>query len=188
MSMRKRAGAPSALVKWGLPMRSVCAVGFAALLATAACGGAGASRDESVPTPSVPPMVSDKLLMQGIIDPAAMVIWDATGETLVDVGSQPGAGKDDVWAAVRRSAITLAEAGNLLQLEGRPRDGDVWIETAKALADAGAAALAAADAKDVAKLSEAGDRIYLACENCHKKHLLTGAGSASPEGPGTEKK
>ncbi|MGE3844412.1 MAG: hypothetical protein AB7I50_22845 [Vicinamibacterales bacterium] len=169
-------------------MRSVFAVAVATLLVTMACGRSEPAPEQKTAAPTLPPMISDRLVMQEIVDPSARAIWDAIGETLLDTGTQPAPNKEAAWQSVRRGAITLAEAGNLLQLEGRPRDQDVWIRTAKALADAGAAALAAAEAKNLEKLTEVGDQIYLACEECHKTHLLPGAAPAPAAGGGAETK
>lgn len=156
-------------------MRSVIVVAMAGLLTTAACSRPQPpAEDAGPPAGLVKPAVSDKLVMQGIVDPSAKLIWDAAAD-----GVPEGANKDEAWAAVRRGAITLAESGNLLQLEGRPRDNDVWIQTAKLLTEGATAALEAAEAKNIEGLSEAGDKIYTACETCHKKHLLPAAAAAA---------
>ena len=45
------------------------------------------------------------------------------------------------------------------------------MQLSRAMVDAGAAALKAADAKDAAALSKAGDRIVASCENGHDQYL-----------------
>src|SRR5260370_1998340 len=41
------------------------------------------------------------------------------------------------WAAVRRSAGTLAESGNMLMVRGRARDQEDWMKDPKLLVDVG---------------------------------------------------
>jgi hypothetical protein len=74
------------------------------------------------------------------------------------------------WAAVRRGAVTLAESGNLLMLRGRARDQGEWMKDARMLADVGAAAYKAAQAKDWKALAALADQIDAACTTCHKQY------------------
>ncbi len=55
--------------------------------------------------------------------------------------------------------------------QGCARDQTAWMQLSRAMVDAGAAALKAADAKDAAALSKAGDRIVASCENGHDQYL-----------------
>jgi len=50
------------------------------------------------------------------------------------------------------------------------KDRAAFIQRAKALHEAGMAAVAAADAKDAQKLFEVGEQIESACENCHSHY------------------
>lgn len=61
------------------------------------------------------------------------------------------AGPPIAQAAVQRSAIQLAESGNLLRLRGRTMQGE-WNNDARMVVDVGAAACKAARAKDAAAL------------------------------------
>jgi len=80
-----------------------------------------------------------------------------------------GAPKSDAeWALVRRSALTLAESGDLLTMRGQNFQGD-WARDAKALADVGSAAYKAAQAKDFAALAGLTDSLDASCTNCHKQ-------------------
>jgi hypothetical protein len=74
------------------------------------------------------------------------------------------------WAAVRRSALTLAEAGNLLTMPARARDQNDWIKDARALADVGTAAYQAAQAKDLSALSALTESLDASCTACHKQY------------------
>lgn len=72
------------------------------------------------------------------------------------------------WATVRRSALTLAEAGNLLRSRGP--DQPEWIKDAKLLAAAGTAAYQAAQAKDTKALASVADSLDASCTGCHKQY------------------
>ena len=50
------------------------------------------------------------------------------------------------------------------------KDRAAFIQRAKALHEAGMAAVAAADAKNSQKLFEVGEQIEQACENCHSHY------------------
>jgi cytochrome c556 len=79
-----------------------------------------------------------------------------------------GGPKDDAeWAAVRRSALTLAESGTLLRARG-PAQPD-WVTDAKLLADAGGAAYKAAQAKDAKALAAVAGPLDASCTTCHKQ-------------------
>ena len=74
------------------------------------------------------------------------------------------------WAAIRRSALTLAESGNLLMMPGRVRDKANWATDAKNLADVGTAAYKAAQAKDFPALAAITDSLDASCTTCHKQY------------------
>jgi cytochrome c556 len=73
------------------------------------------------------------------------------------------------WAAVRRSALTLSESGNLLTIRGRAREGD-WAKDAKALADVGTAAYQAAQAQDFQALAALTESLDASCTACHQQY------------------
>ncbi|HUA17395.1 MAG TPA: hypothetical protein VMB25_01540 [Bryobacteraceae bacterium] len=109
-----------------------------------------------------PPQASMKQLMLDLIHPAA-------NDILLFVNR--GGSKDDAdWAAIRGSALTLAESGTLLSEHGRARDQGDWAKDAKLLGDAGAAAYQAAQAKDLAGLAAVTDSLDASCTTCHKQY------------------
>ena len=81
-----------------------------------------------------------------------------------------GPADEKEWAAVRRSAVTLAEAGNLLMLPGRARDQAEWTNDVKMLVDAGNAAYKAAEAKDVKALTALAGSLDSSCTTCHRQY------------------
>jgi hypothetical protein len=136
----------------------------AGLTLSAACGG---------PTP--PPfksVVDTKLLMQAVVDPNADLIWDAVKSIDTKAGSQEIRPKtDEEWIAVRNAAVTVAEAGNLLMLVPRAKNGDDWMKKAQEMIDTGEAAIRAAEAKNADRLFTVGGDIYDACSHCHASYL-----------------
>jgi hypothetical protein len=78
-----------------------------------------------------------------------------------------GAPKSDAeWAVVRRSALTLQESGDLLTMRNAQAD---WAKDAKTLADVGAAAYQAAQAKDLKALAALTEPLDASCTTCHKQ-------------------
>ena len=112
--------------------------------------------------PTFQPVGSVRQIMLGIVTPNSDVIFKVPNEAPKN---------DKEWATVQNSALTLAEAGNLLMLPGRAKDKEEWIKQARALVAAGSAAFKAANEKDAKALTDIGDKIYETCEACHAKYL-----------------
>ena len=70
------------------------------------------------------------------------------------------------WASLRRAALALQESGSLLAAPGRGAD---WAKDVKLLADAGAAAYKAAQAKDAGALAAVAGALDASCTTCHKQ-------------------
>src|SRR6266849_10811349 len=81
------------------------------------------------PSEAFPPAASVKQLMLDLIHPSSNDILLAIYR---------GGPKDEKdWAAVRRSAVTLAESGNMLMMRARARDQGDWMKDAKLIVDVG---------------------------------------------------
>lgn len=161
---------------------------------TAAC-----SKSQPAPAADAPPYepaATVKDIMQSIVDPAADQVWGAVTTVQTSTGTidkVPTTTED--WLKVRHGAVGMSEAANLLMMPGRhvarpgeksetpgvelepsemevliDKDRPAFIQRAKALHEAGLAAVAAADAKDPQKLFEVGEQIEQACENCHSHY------------------
>ena len=76
---------------------------------------------------------------------------------------------------VRLGAIALAEAANLLIMEGRARDQGQWVELSQAMADAAMEAFAAAEAEDPQLVFDLGESVYETCNNCHSVYWVDDA-------------
>ena len=133
-----------------------------------------------------------KDLMDSMVDPSADFLWDSVATTVSAKGIEDKAPHTDAeWAEVRRRAITLLEATNLLLMPGRHvakpgekaddpkvelapeqieqlinQDRKVWTDRAHALHDSAMASLKAIESKNAEELLNSGDGIDQACENC----------------------
>ena len=134
-----------------------------------------------------------KDIMDSMSDPHADVIWDAVATVVSPTGTEERQPRtDEEWQEVRRRAMQLIEAPNLLVMPGRAAaspgdksknagvelepaqiqaliDGDVsaFATRARVLQDAGMLALKASQDKNKEALFEAAGSIDKACENCH---------------------
>ncbi len=110
-------------------------------------------------------------LMVGRIEPAADHIWDSVSSTISFEGIDERFPRtDQEWAAVRRSALTLAEAGKLLATGNRSRDNGEWAKRARALVEAALETVKAAEARSPDAILETGEKIYNACIGCHQRY------------------
>ncbi len=101
-------------------------------------------------------------IMLGVVAPTSDVIFKVPNQAPKN---------DKEWKAVQDSALTLAEAGNLLLIPGRARDTGDWTKFAKSLVSQGSKAFKAANAKDAKSLEGIGNDIDQVCEDCHAKYL-----------------
>jgi hypothetical protein len=137
-----------------------------------------------------------KDIMDSMVDPGADFIWGAVETVVSAKGVEEKAPRtDEEWKEVRRHAIMLLEATNLLQMPGRQvakagekaddpkvelgpeqiedlinKDRASWIKYAHGLHDATMEAFKAIDAKDAEKLLDVGNGIDEACEKCHLQY------------------
>lgn len=114
--------------------------------------------DPSIPPP--PPKAASNWseLMIDVIYP--------TSDDLFYIANDPPA-DEAAWSRIRRSALMMAEAGNLLMMPGRRFDNDRWMRDARLLVDAGIAAYEAAKRKDQAAIEALNGQIYNSCVICH---------------------
>ena len=82
--------------------------------------GACSRREEPAPQPQFRPTATVKDIMTSIVDPESDVLWNAVATIVSLSGTEEREPKtDEEWAAVRRSAVQLVEATNLLRIPGR---------------------------------------------------------------------
>jgi hypothetical protein len=183
-------------VRWLLP--ACVALLLGSLAVTAACQKQPEphAAAASAPQPEFYPTATVKDLMQSVVDPAADVVWLSVTTVQSAKGTvETAPHTDEEWAKVRHGAVALTEAANLLMIPGRHvarpgeksetpgvelepsemetlinKDLPAFHKHAKALHDAGVAALQAIDAKDAPKVFEVGEQIERACEGCHSQY------------------
>lgn len=137
---------------------------------------AGARAAPSAPAPAeaptTTPVASVRQIMNGIVGPAATVIFDSVGTVItVDGIEETRPRTDQEWEAVGNSAAALAEAGNLLMLGDRAVDRGQWGEMSRALIDAGSVAVKATEDQNVEDLFTAGEIVNRSCDECHQQYL-----------------
>jgi hypothetical protein len=164
------------------------------VLMVLACEAAPPSSGETAdPGPPFRATVSIEEVMRYMIDPSADAIWESVVTIVTDDGIQEIKPEtDDDWALLRRYAVTLTEATNLLLMPDRrvAEEGSIselpgvdlepeqieallsenrgaWTQFTLGLHDSGVTVLEAIDAQDLDALLVAGDALDLACENCH---------------------
>ncbi len=137
-----------------------------------------------------------KEIMDSIVDPSADFIWQSVKKVSSAKGIEEKKPRtDEEWKEVRRHAIALLEATDLLKMPGRHvdkpgekaeddqvelppeqievvinKDRTAWNKNAQGLYDATMGILNAIDVKDAEALSDAGGRLDAACENCHLQY------------------
>jgi len=162
------------------------------VLATLLCVAGGCSRPASQ-APELATEATIKDLMDAMVDPNAEYLFDNIVEIVDEKGIIDKTPKtDEEWKEVRRRALMLFEAPNLLVAPGRlvakPGDkaeypevelgaeqiqqlinGDraAFVRRAQRLQDAAALALKAIDARDKKQLFAALGDVDKACESCH---------------------
>jgi hypothetical protein len=175
----------------------------------------------SPPPPAPPPPPADRFrvtatikdIMDSLVDPSADYIWESVATIVTKAGTEERRPRtDEDWKKVRRAAITLLEATNLLIMDGRKvakpgeksenpgielspeaiervmaDDRATLVTLAHGLHDATVQALAAIDAKNADALSDSGEIIDQACEQCHLKYWYP-ADAEKIEGAGSVRK
>ena len=177
------------------PRRAPRRIALALVLSGLAGCGADAPEPDPGPRPDFQPTATVEELMRAVIDPAADAVWDSVVITSTPEGIEREVpDSEDDWLALEHHAVRLLEAGNLLQIEGRPIAAadsvselpgidlepadiavrvagqyDAWLRSGRELHDAGGVVLEAVRARSVDALLESGDRLDAACESCHSR-------------------
>lgn len=108
-------------------------------------------------------------VMEATVTTASNAIFDAVVWVNGEPVNLPKTEAD--WENVEHGAITLAESADLMMMPGRVKDWGDWRRFAHDLHNGARAAERAALNKNVDEVLQAGDLIYEACTNCHRKYL-----------------
>jgi len=168
-----------------------------ALVAASLIAGCAAPAPEKPPpaaaAPPYRPVASIREVMNSVIDPSVDEVWNSVGSTVDHKGLTDRAPTaDEDWAQVRRHALIVSEAANLLLMHDRPvappgapslapgveltpeeirslidKNPEGWDFYVQQFQDSLTPALAAIDAKNAQALFDAGEKIDETCENCH---------------------
>lgn len=119
-------------------------------------------------------VASTKEIMTAMVIPASNALFGAAERPT-----------DQEWAELRKQALILAEAGNLLMIPGRmapttkgktkgtTANAAAWNQAAKTMRDAGRLALSAIDKKDTDLLAgDVSEQILTSCSSCHEKYMI----------------
>jgi len=177
-------------------LSAAAAVGlFAASLVTA-CSTPAAENPKPAETaaPAFRPVASIREVMNSVIDPSVDAVWNSVKSVIDDGRTTDHAPSDDeAWAEVRRHALIVSEAANLLLMRNRPvappgapslapgveltpeeirvlidKNPEGWDFYVQQFQDSLKPALDAIDKKDSQALFDAGEKIDETCENCHQ--------------------
>lgn len=111
--------------------------------------------------------------MEQVFEPTAERYWSAVGSTIDERGTHEyGPTTDAEWTALRDAATTIAEAGNLLLIDGRQVDRGDWVKFAREMIQAASEARDAAAGHDRKKVFDAGAALYDKCTQCHARYLV----------------
>jgi hypothetical protein len=112
--------------------------------------------------------------MGHVIDPSAFAYWRGSGWEVTAEGEKNLAPTtEEGWEAVVSGAAGLIEAGNLLQLPGRPMAPEAdWNRYAQQLTTQAVIAKAAAEKHDAKAVFDEGGKLYEVCVACHKQFVI----------------
>ncbi|HEX5264919.1 MAG TPA: hypothetical protein VFW13_15420 [Phenylobacterium sp.] len=115
-----------------------------------------------------------KAFMANVVDPNSDAIWAASGTEETASGVKDNTPTTEAgWEAMRSQAAVLIEAGNALQLPGRPRAPEAdFYKYAQQLTAQAILVKAAVDKRDKQAIYDEGAKLYLVCTACHAEYLI----------------
>lgn len=132
------------------------------LIAAVVCAAAVAmAQESSQPAQTFRAVGTMSQLMIDIIYPTSDAIFYVDREP-------PKTSKQ--WNDLAAQALTLAESGNLLLMEGRARDQKNWVLDSKMMIDLGAKAFKAAQEHNLDGIRALNDPLNAACVTCHQQY------------------
>jgi len=151
----------------------------AAWLAAIGCSTPASVQQQSAPAATTAPAATSvpPAVMSPVSINAEMVsVIDHAGHELWSVEQKGKAPKTDAdWENLAEHATQLAAAGALVRVAGTGVNDTMWVASpdwqkwARALSDAGLAALKATEGKNAAALVTANGQLVESCEGCHKQ-------------------
>jgi hypothetical protein len=122
-------------------------------------------------TVTVVPVATTGQIMSAIVSPASNAIFEAVQTTSTREGVQEIYPKtDDAWALLGAQAASLAEAGNLIMMDGRAIDRGDWLRMSQAMIDAAKETMKAVQKRDPDGVLAAGEAVNTSCDTCHERY------------------
>jgi hypothetical protein len=135
------------------------------LMATSGCAQ---QQQQAVYTP----VASIDDMMEGLVAPAADVVFSSVYSEISEAGIKDFAPQnDEEWGEVRHNAMALVEAGNMLKFDPEYKDKPDWEQLCQALMDSAMEVVKVTDAKNADAMLTAGGIMYESCTGCHKVYL-----------------
>jgi hypothetical protein len=132
------------------------------VVALSACSSGKAPEAVNAATPALESYATTRQVMLGLTIPASNLLFQLGDNTPKD---------DAGWEVVVATAMTLAESGNLMLTGTRDLHQPEWTDFSRRLIESAKKAAAAAHAKDVDQVLDAGNELYEVCDACHQKYL-----------------
>ena len=96
------------------------------------------------------------------------IIYPLSDELFYVMRAPPS--NDVEWGRLRRSALMLAESGNLLMMPGRAIQQEEWMQAAKRLVDVSTTAWEATQAQDLEAILDLSPELEASCRGCHQAY------------------
>ncbi len=149
----------------------VSGIGFVLAAERTARAAAPVEAPKAAVLRAVPPVATVKQVMDGMITPASMFIWDSVSTTVSAAGIEEKMPRtDEEWARVAMNAALIVESANLLVDPERALDTQDWPAMAKAMAGAANKTLEAARRHDPDGILVVGDELNQTCDRCHERY------------------
>lgn len=115
-----------------------------------------------------------KSFMANVVDPNSDALWAASGTAETAQGVKDNTPTtEEGWAAMQSQAAVLIEAGNALQLPGRPRAPEAdFYKYAQQLTAQAILVKAAVDKRDKQGIYDEGAKLYQVCVACHAEYMI----------------
>ena len=122
--------------------------------------------------PGVVPIASVKQLHEALITPTSDTLFRAESVAPADAAA---------WRTLHNAALMLAEAANLLMIDGRAKDRGQWVAFARDMRNAAEAEMKAIAAANLDDLVTANGQLTDACMACHEPYRDGNRGMLSPK-------
>ena len=184
------------LIRWAAVLACMCLGACKQADAPPAATANSATHAQLQPTAGI------QDIMAYMIDPAADFLWESVSTSVSEAGTEEKQPRTtEEWNEVRKHAVILTEAANLILMDGRhvAREGQhledhgtpgnltaeqseqaidadrkTFESFASALRDVGKSMLSAADTQNTQGILDAGDTMDQVCEGCHLKFWYPG--------------